>query len=466
MSTSASQSPNVIFVFADQLRASSLGHVGQERVITPNLDTFASQGTRFTRAVANAPLCSPMRASIITGLHPLSHGVVTNDVPLREDVPTVAKSLKAAGYTTAYIGKWHLDGADRGGFIPPGPRRQGFDYWAACNCNHSYFESFYYTDSPQPIWNEGYEPTVQTDLAIEYLRQAREQEQPFCLFLSWGPPHCPYGHVPARFLRIYPPDEIVLRPNVVEADRETIGGYYAHVTALDWNFGRLMQAIDELGLTESTLLIFTSDHGDMLFSQGRGWKNKPWHESVIVPFIARWPGRVPAGALENAPFGLVNVAPTLLSLCGVQAPPEMEGTALPHILLGTPGARPRSTPIYIHMTSRRFSFTEWRGVVTESHTYARFRERPWVLYNDLADPYQLRNLVDEPTASCLRDEMEANLADWLERMHDPFETTREVASRFALSVNDELIVPFYYQPEILAEMRRRTADRDTRMAEA
>lgn len=458
--------PNILFVFADQLRGSSLGHVGKENVHTPNLDAFAREGIRFTRAVANCPLCCPMRASLITGLHPLSHHVVTNDFPLKTDVPSIAKSLGAAGYDTAYIGKWHLDLADRGCFTPPGPRRQGFDYWAACNCNHSYFEAFYYRDEPEPIWIDGYEPTAQTDLAIDYLRGASGREKPFCLFLSWGPPHCPYDHVPKLFRDMYPPESITPRPNAVNPDLEIIGGYYAHVTALDWNFGRLMQAVGEMGLAEDTLVIFTSDHGDMLFSQDRGWKCKPWRESVIVPFIARWPGRVPAGAEEDATFGLVNVMPTLLALTGTPIPSEVEGDPLPHLLTGSPGPRPESTPIYFHVSPTHYSCREWRGVVTRTHTYARFRERPWLLYDDSTDPYQFHNLIGDPASARVRTNLEAELGRWIERMNDGFESTPDLAARLGIETDERYVVPCYYQPEILEEMRRRSVDREERMRRA
>ena len=464
--------PNILFVFADQLRGSSLGHVGQEPVITPNLDAFARQGVRFTRAVANSPLCCPMRASLITGLHPLSHGVVGNDILLREDVPTIAKSLAAIGYRTAYIGKWHLDGPDRGAFTPPGPRRQGFEHWAAANCVHSYFESFYYRDSPEPIWIDGYEPTAQTDLAIDYLKHAQRDSAPFCLFLSWGPPHCPYNQVPTRFREIYDPASIQPRPNAIDPNLEIIADYYAHITALDWNFGRLIESLDSLALARDTLVIFTSDHGDMLFSQGRGWKSKPWSESVIVPFIARWPGVIPAGREEHAPFGLVNTTPTLLSICGAdllghsERSEEMQGIPYPEMLLGTDGPRPDSTPIYFHMRATNPSPEPWRGVVTRTHTYARFADRPWVLYNDADDPYQLRNLIDDPSSQPLLDEMQADLDRWLVSMRDSFESDREIAARLGIDTNEHGIPRYYYQPEIIQEITRRSAARELRMRKA
>lgn len=444
--------PNIVFVFADQLRGCSLGHVGEEQVLTPNIDRFAAQGLRLTRAVSNAPLCCPMRASLITGLHPLSHGILGNDIRLRDDVPSIAKSLSAAGYYTGYVGKWHLDGPDRGCFTPPGPRRQGFEFWAACNCNHNYRVSYYYGDDPEPIWCDEYEPTAQTDVAMRFISDAAAGSRPFCLFLSWEPPHCPYDQAPEEFRRLYDPAAIPPRPNAVNPNMDIIAGYYAHISALDHEFGRLLDKIDELGITEDTLVIFTSDHGDMLFSHDRGWKCKPWAESVIVPFIARWPGTIPAGAVEDTPFGLVNTMPTLLSVCGAEVPAEVEGEPLPHLLLQTDGPRPDSTPIYLYMRATHPSPDVWRGIVTRTHTYARFRNEPWVLYDDAADPYQLTNLVDDLD---LRQSMEAVLDGWLRGLNDDFASDFTLAERCGIEVDEHGIIPCHVNPEITSEMNRR-----------
>ena len=409
----------------------------------------------MTRAVANAPLCCPMRASMITGLHPLSHGVVGNDIRLREDVPTMAKSLTSAGYDTAYIGKWHLDGEDRSVFTPPGPRRQGFNYWMACNCNHNYMASYYYHDSPEPTWNSGYEPTAQTDSALNYLAEAAKRQEPFCLFLSWGPPHCPYRQLPDEYLRMYDVDSLRTRRNAVNPNKQVTAGYYAHITALDWNFGRLLDGIEEHGLRDSAIVVFTSDHGDMLFSHDRGWKCKPWHESVIVPFIARWPGIIPADATEDEPFGLVNVMPSILGLCGVAVPEEVEGEDLSFMLLHTDGKRPNSTPIYHYMRATAPSPDVWRGVVTRSHTYARFRDVPWVLYDDAADPYQMRNMAGKSRDSALQETLEAELRQWLARMNDSFETESDLAERLGITLDGNGIPVYYVQPHIAQEMRNR-----------
>lgn len=399
-----------------------------------------------------------MRASLITGQHPLTHGVVGNDIRLRENVPSIAKSLAESGYSTGYIGKWHLDGADRSCFTPPGARRQGFDHWAACNCNHNYFGSYYFRDDPQPIWLDGYEPAEQTRLAIEFLEDPACHKQPWCLFLSWGAPHCPYDQVPDEFLRLYDPASLKPRANAVNPDMNITAGYYAHISALDWCFGALMQSLDRLGLAESTLVIFTSDHGDMLFSHDRGWKSKPWRESVIVPFIARWPGIIPAGATERAPFGLVNVMPTLLALSNSPIHAEVEGEPLPHMLLHREGQRPESTPVYLYMKATNPAPEAWRGVVTASHTYARFREQPWVLYDDDADPYQMRNLAGEPEHRGLQDAMEVRLREWLAATGDAFEPHDELARRLGIELNEAGVPPCHNQPHIAREMARRVEE--------
>ena len=438
------KSPNIVFVFADQLRASSVGCYGQEAVRTPHLDAFAAQGTRLTRAFSNTPVCCPARASLLTGLHTLSHGVVFNDTPLRTDVTSIAHSLGDAGYRCGYIGKWHLDTADRSVFVPPGPRRQGFDdYWAAANCTHRYFESYaYINDSPEPVWMDGYEPDWQTGLATDYLRSRAGGGQPFCLFLSWGPPHCPYEAVPKGFRDLYPESSIRLRANAApHADRSVVAGYYAHITALDECFGRILRELAALGLEKDTIVVFTSDHGDMLYSHDRGWKCKPWLESTNIPFCIRWPGRVPAGAVRDTPVGLVDVMPTLLEFAGVPAPASAEGVSAAPALRGeSPGAE--SVLLDMPVVPQVYSFREWRGVATRTHTYATFRDRPWILHDDIADPCQMRNLVDEPGHEHLRRRMDALLREWLARTGDAFETSEEVAARLYPG-HERCVIPFY-----------------------
>ncbi|MCK5759488.1 MAG: sulfatase [Clostridiales bacterium] len=436
--------PNIVFIMADQMRGSAMGK-GNEEVYTPNLDKLATEGTLFTRAVSNTPVCSPVRASIITGLHTLSHELVNNDKALRTDVKTLGHCLNEAGYKCGYIGKWHMDCADRGVFVPPGPRRQGFDdFWASYNCNHRYFEGYYYlNDNPEPIWIDGYEPFEQTRIAIEYLQNKSKEREPFCLFLSYGPPHCPYDEVPQKYKDMYPPEKIQPRLNASNnIDLNKVSGYYSHITALDECVGNLLNNIDKFELKDNTLVIFTSDHGDMLYSQDRGWKCKPWRESIIVPFIARWPGYIPSNRVSNGLFSHVDIMPTLLSVAGALLPNDMQGKDMSELLKGDESAGQDSVFINYPLSPKRFSFREWRGVVTKKYTYARFKDKRWVLYDDESDTYQLKNLIDNPDYENLAEELDETLKQWLIKLNDSFETSSEVAAKYYKGSVDGTI-PFY-----------------------
>jgi arylsulfatase A-like enzyme len=432
--------PNILYVFADQMRASALGCMDDELVYTPNLDRLAAQGVLFRNAIANTPVCTPSRGSLLTGSHAWTCRCIVNDLRLPEDETSIADVLKGCGYRTGYIGKWHLDGISRHMFTPPGRRRHGFDdYWAAYNCTHDYLDPKYYLDdSPDLIREPGYDADVQTGQAIGFME--RFQDQPWCLFLSWGPPHAPYRQVHPEFLNMYPPDKVELRPNAQGADRREIAGYYAHCTAIDLNMGRLMQALDRLGLAENTILVFSSDHGDMLWSQGRTKKQQPWEESIHIPLIVRWPAGLPAGQVNDTLISIADYTPTLLGLVGVPVPETMNGLDLSATLrVATddqrPTAIPRSSTLcrpssvfineYVSFDQAR-AFQPWRGVRTERYTYARWLQGGTLLYDNLNDPYQTRNLALEPGLSsrpgheALLEEMEAELQGWLTRLDDGF----------------------------------------------
>lgn len=424
--------PNLLFVFADQMRGMDLGCAGNAEVRTPNLDRLADEGLRFTHAYANCPVCTPSRASLLTGRYPLTCRVIANDLPLPEEEVTLAEILKAQGYRTGYVGKWHLDGVPRARFTPPGPRRQGFDYWAVWNCAHDYFNGKVFRDTPEPIALPGYEPVGQTDLALEFLGQ--KDERPFCLFLSWGPPHDPYEQVPDAYQSLYDSQQIKLRPNVRPIEpgphdlsgqrdpRATLACYYAHITALDEQFGRLMAFLDERQLADRTLVVFTSDHGDMLWSQGMMKKQQPWEESISIPFLVRGPGVTPTGRCCDLLFSVVDMAPTLLAWMGFPVPEAMEGTDLSAALRGEWVPGPSSVFLMDLVTmdeAYHQGLREWRGLRTPRYTYARWADgEGWLLYDNEADPFQLRNLIDDPEAQELRGHLEAELQEWLYRTGD------------------------------------------------
>jgi arylsulfatase A-like enzyme len=403
------------------MRGMDLGCAGNREVKTPNLDRLASQGTLFRNTFANTPVCCPARAILLTGTYPHRNGMIANDLRLKESVVTLPEILAAGGYRTGFIGKWHLDGGPRlPGFIPPGPRRQGFDFWAANECSHNHFRPVYFRDTPEPRAETRFEPEVWTDLAIEFLRAAKDA--PFFLEVAMGPPHDPYG-APETYAKQYDPAKLTMRPNWVEgtpgAGRKEIAAYYAAITAVDDQVGRLLAELKQLNLENDTIVVFTSDHGDMLGSHASRLKRKPWEESIRVPGIVRYPAVMTPGRVSNALLTHVDLGPTLLSLCGIAVPKTMQGTNLAPLFLGKTDRGPDSAFFQIFVPFAGDATPRpWRGVRTETHMYARSKEGPWLLYDLVNDPYEQKNLSDDPSSRPLLDRMDAKLADWMTRTGD------------------------------------------------
>ena len=184
------EKPNIVFVFADQWRAEALGIAGNPDVKTPNLDQLASEGVFFKNAISTTPVCTPFRAMLLTGQYALKSGMFMNDVTLDPESQSFAKLLTQEGYETAYIGKWHLDGNGRSAMIPK-ERRQGFDYWKVLECSHRYNDSYYWGNDDQKHQWEGYDAASQTKDAIAYIESHAKKDKPFCIMMSWGPPHDP-----------------------------------------------------------------------------------------------------------------------------------------------------------------------------------------------------------------------------------------------------------------------------------
>lgn len=440
--------PNLLVVLADQLRASSVGYAGEENVHTPTLDRLASDGVAFQNAVSMLPVCTPYRGSLMTGRTPLSTGLVLNDIPLKTTETSIAHCFKAAGYDTAYIGKWHLDGPDRTAPVPPGPRRQGFDHWMAANFEHNYDNSHYTDeDGDTQVW-DGWDTEAQTSHVIDYLR-SRENDDPFCVFLSWGVPHHPYRLAPQRYLDMYDPAAIEGRPNCPDVPRDDLWGYYAQTTFLDDQLERLLDALDELGLRDDTIVVFSSDHGDMHGSHGVYKKQWPWNESIKVPFVLRYPRIAQAGVTVDAPINVIDVMPTLLGLAGLPVPDTVEGVDLSSVIRGEAGAEapesvlimnpcpfsigdPRGDDQYPDFRGMRL---EYRGVVTDRYTYVRTIDKPWLLYDNVADPYQMNNLIDDPQWEPVRARLDSLMQDHMRRIGDEFLPREEYYKKYNLQID-------------------------------
>lgn len=443
--------PNIVIVFADQLRYQATGFAGDPNVKTPHLDRLAAQSLNFTKAVSGCPVCSPARASLLTGRYPDKHGVFVNDVCLNDEATSLAQACASAGYRTAYIGKWHLDGHGRSNYIPP-ERRQGFDYWKVLECTHNYNRSAYYAgDDPEKVFWEGYDAIEQTDDAVTYIHE-HEGEQPFLLVVSWGTPHNPYNTAPEKYRQMYDPDKLELRPNVPAENeaktREDLAGYYAHVSALDDQVGKLLNALDEEGISDDTVFMFWSDHGDMIGSQGMQRKQRPWDESILVPLLIRYPAQFGQDGREiDTPINTPDLMPTLLSMSGVSVPDSSEGNNYCPFLSGeasepADGALIACYHPFGEYQRERHGGREYRGIRTRRHTLVLDRSGPWLLYDNEADPYQLENLAQDPEHAALRDELVRKLEALMAHNGDQFLSSDEYLAEWGYEVDEGGTVPY------------------------
>ncbi len=419
--------PNLVFVFADQWRAEAAGYAGNKDVRTPNLDRLAAESINFENAVSCCPVCSPYRASLLTGQYPLTHGIFLNDVRLKDEAVSIAEVYQRVGYRTGYIGKWHLDGNQRSAFIPR-ERRQGFEFWKALGCTHAYNNSFYYGDENVRLKWEGYDAIAQTREAQQYIRE-RAGGPPFILVLSWGPPHSPYETAPEKYRQLFKPEAITLRPNVSEADRErarrALAGYYAHIAALDDCIGDLVQTLRDTGIERDTIFVFTSDHGDMLYSHGGQNKQQPWDESIRVPFLLRHPALLgKQGKTIDMPINTPDIMPTLLGFSGIAIPETVQGSDFSSVLTGKSPAADNAAliccPAPFGQWTRAKGGREYRGVRTRLYTYVRDLKGPWLLFDNDKDPYQLDNLCNRPEHAGVQATMETLLSKRLKETGDQF----------------------------------------------
>lgn len=443
--------PNLVYVFADQLGFHHCGYAGDEHAHTPNIDRLAAQSFSFHSAVSSSPVCAPYRATLMTGKYQSSTGMVINELRLSPQHECFGHVLTRAGYQTAYLGKWHLWANElghheetRNGFVPPGPYRLGFDgYWAAYNFNHSYNHAPYFRDTPHRETHGQYEPESQTTLAIEWLRAAAVRPAPFALFLSWGPPHDPWGwdNAPPAQSGLFRGKKLPTRPNFSEqrdpyADSwatppgdyyarlpQFMQAYYAQTANIDWNLGRLLEALEHTGAAQDTIFVFTSDHGEMFGSHGRRAKYIFYEEAARVPFLMRWPGRTPAGRRSDVCFHSPDIMPTLLDTMGLPVPRAVEGESFRRIALGQSG-RARDEAILQGMgtTAAWKDGAEWRALRDQRHTYAIYRrDGSELLFDNAKDPYQMRNLAGERSHGRALAHYRGRLNRWRREHNDAFE---------------------------------------------
>ncbi len=481
--------PNILIIYPDQMRHDVMACAGNPAIKTPFLNQLANEGVQFTNAHVSYPLCCPFRASLLTGKYAQSHGLTQNHFPLDANQDFLAALLKGVGYQTGYVGKWHLEGGPKPGYVPL-DRRFGFDDFVGFNRGHQYLQAIFYRDTDQPYHCKRYEPDFQTDHIIKFIEKAvtNGSDQPFFGFVGYGPPHHP-NTMPEHWRNMYDPNEIPLPPGVpnpelqrdtqqqrLEIDcegnekarlksrcaygtkppgepeteeeiRQFIAEYYGMVSNIDHNVGRILNCLDRLGVADNTMVIFLSDHGDMLGQHGYycGYKPTGHRSAMQVPFIVRYPAKFEAGRTVDALIDVaVDTMPTLLELCGVAIPEAVEGVSYLPLLDGSA----ESTRDQINYQTFKmvdgvkgeFTPVPERGIRTKGWLYVRQPIRRKLLFDQNADPDELNNLVDDPQYDALMDEFDAQIEAHMQATGDDWEIhldfpppnflTHEEAKRF------------------------------------
>lgn len=438
--------PNVIWVIADQMRAQAMGFMGDENVCTPNLDMMACEGVAFENAVSGTPWCCPFRGSLLTGLYPHKNGVVSTPMALDPEIPTITAPFKNAGYHTAWVGKWHLDGSnDITHYIPP-QRRGGFDYFMGYENNNNQNENYVFgNDSEDFMRLPGYETDALNDIFINHIKNHvadNDDYQPFFAVLSVQPPHSPYippYDVTGERKYYKNPANIKLRHNVPpgvcsDEARKTLAGYYAMIENLDTNIGKLRHSLQQMNIDRETYIIFMSDHGDCHYSHGQLAKSSPWQESIRIPFVVSRVGANVHMKSNNtdAILNHIDIAPTTLGLCGIEVPKQMQGYDYSEVCLKendkcfhSSETEPPTSAFLQQIVRKNHKHTinkQWRAVVTkDGWKYVCLPNFDALMFNLNDDPYEMANLCYDCIYQEKKEELHELLAKYIKDTDDDFE---------------------------------------------
>ncbi|GAA4944074.1 sulfatase [Algibacter agarivorans] len=428
ISKEVSKKPNIVYILTDQWRGSALGYAGNPDVKTPNLDAFAKESVNFTNAVSVTPVCTPHRAALLTGKFPTTTGMFVNDLYLPAEELTMAEIYKTEGYNTAYWGKWHLDGHGRSNYIPK-ERRQGFDFWRALECSHAYNKMPYYDNEDTKLkhWKE-YSPFAIVKDANEYLAKHAKDDTPFLAVISIATPHYPHDSAPEKYKDMYPPESLALNPNVAkqfeERSRKELQGYYAHATATDEAIGLVLNQIKTLNLSDNTIIVFSADHGEMMGAHGVKpfVKQLAWDEASRVPFLIKYPGiDKQKGAVVNAPLTTPDILPSLLGLTNIEIPKGIEGENLAKLIKNPDSNADRAALIMgVAPFGANYGDPAYRAIKTKQYTYGRTPKGANMFFDNINDPHQMNNLLDNPKFESIQKDLDDKLNIELEKIGDEF----------------------------------------------
>lgn len=462
MGRRSDQRPNIVLVVSDQERWDVLGCYGSPICRTPNLDRLAAEGVRFETCLAPAAICSPARASLLTGLFPHGHGILNNThepdairTELPAELPTYPELLRDAGYRLGYVGKWHVGRL--------GPESRGFhDVATHVDVTASTGEESIVTEEPsvdEPVFAryprgrllvagidrrpaEKTETRRDVEAAIDMIERYATLDTPFCLRLDLEGPHHPYVP-PEPFASMYDPASIPPWPSFDEdtttkpaAQRRlleqrgvagwsweqwapVVARYFAFVTFIDSEIASVIAAIDHLGLGDSTFVIHTADHGDMTGTHGGQFNKGPlgYDEVYRVPLLVRGPG-IARGGVCHQPVSSVALMPTILELAGVTPPEGLHVGSLGALLSELEGGA-QDASVFAEYHGEEWGLYSQRLVRTATAKYVYSPHGTDELYDLTADPHETVNRIDDAAVDALRTDLRARLLEWMVKTGDP-----------------------------------------------
>ena len=432
----AANRPNFLFIYTDDQRWDAMGVVQREQgekarfpwFKTPNMDRLASEGVRFRNAFVVNALCSPSRAAFLTGRYNHLNGIANNHTPFPTNNVTHASLLRSAGYRTAYVGKWHMNGQKE---------RPGFDF-AASYIGHGRYMNCPFLVNGETTKTEGWVDDVSTDFGIDFLRQNRTNN--FLLIVGYKSPHGPFappGRLADAFASDMPRPAVNAtnappykgkfnprqQPNTAAANMTPDGStpgprtdmmrnYLRTIAAVDENLGRLLNTLDDLGLAKNTMVVYASDNGFYLGEHGLSDKRSAYDESMRIPLLLRYPPLISKEMAVDAMVLNVDLAPTFLDFAGVKIPTTMQGTSwrplLQTSIQGTTSTVPwRTSFFYEYFYERNFAIPTTLAVRTENAKLIKYPGHDdWTEMFDLkADAYEQRNLFNAPGSKAMRERL-------------------------------------------------------------
>ncbi len=420
--TAGSKPPNIIVYITDEQRCDCMGAYGNEVIQTPNMDRLAARGTRFNNLFSQFPLCGPSRACFITGQYPQAHNVYFNGVPLQAHSPRLPRALQARGYRTAQVGLYNVEpreghyhgfdifrhqereypkwAAERGvtDIYPYGGRKRPADYYGKVDYPAEYHAASWVAET-----------------AMEVLDQVRDG--PFFLEINERYPHLPYV-APPPYDTMYDPEEVPIAPSVrrdredFQAIREMHAIYYGMISLVDHNFGRILDKVEDLGLLENTIIVFTTDHGDMLGHHDLWSKWALYDDDARLPFIISHPGHVPAGTVLDGLAEQIDMMPTLLEMADAEIPRGVQGTSLVPMINGQSVGK---DAVFAYQ-----GYGEYPDRIRKRRQMVRTREWKLIhmpgaeslLFNVAEDPCEMHNRHDDPACAEVLKTLKDRLLRW------------------------------------------------------